>query len=138
MRQYLNSHGFVTFLAYLPFLLVCAVIFAFSSMQNPPIPAFMRFEDGDKVLHFIAFMGLGGSGALATSVSRQGIGWAAFLQAWLLCALYGFLDELHQSFVPERVPSYTDWLADIFGAAVGISCFFLLVIAAKRTLVAKQ
>ena len=34
---------------------------------------------------------------------------------------YGFSDELHQSFVPGRVPSWVDILYNSFGAVIGVT-----------------
>ncbi len=40
--------------------------------------------------------------------------------ALLITVLYGALDEFHQSFVPNRVPSIGDWLVDLAGAISGL------------------
>ena len=39
--------------------------------------------------------------------------------AFLVAALYGATDELHQAFVPGREASALDWLADAAGAFLG-------------------
>ncbi len=41
--------------------------------------------------------------------------------AWGLTSLYGFTDELHQSYVPSRIASVGDVLSDAFGAVLGIA-----------------
>jgi VanZ family protein len=52
-----------------------------------------------------------------------------FLKKWsLVCAfiltcLYGYLDEVHQLFVPGRMYDYYDMLADAFGALLFIVLF---------------
>jgi VanZ family protein len=38
--------------------------------------------------------------------------------AVLMTAVYGALDEWHQSFVPGRFPERADFYADVLGAAV--------------------
>jgi VanZ family protein len=37
----------------------------------------------------------------------------------VLASAYGITDELHQAFVPLRMPDPMDWLVDTVGAAVG-------------------
>jgi VanZ family protein len=40
--------------------------------------------------------------------------------------LYGALDEWHQSFVPGRTPSVTDWVADMVGVTLGYALALLV------------
>ena len=40
--------------------------------------------------------------------------------AFGLTALYALSDEVHQSFVPGRMPDVRDWLVDLAGAALAI------------------
>lgn len=42
------------------------------------------------------------------------------LAAWAFSALYAALDEAHQAFVPGRMATLADWLADIAGAALAV------------------
>ena len=35
--------------------------------------------------------------------------------------LYGATDEWHQALVPNRVPAFDDWVADVVGVVVGYS-----------------
>lgn len=64
----------------------------------------------DKVAHFLAYLLLG-------LLLRLGLG--PFLPAFFLAALYGVVDEWHQSFVPGREAFGLDLLADALGAWVG-------------------
>ena len=41
----------------------------------------------------------------------------------LFTILFPVFDELHQYLIPERDPSFLDWLHDIVGAIVGFSIF---------------
>ncbi len=64
----------------------------------------------DKAAHFAAY-------ALLGFLWRRGLG--RFRPAFLLSALYGVVDEGHQSFVPGREVSFGDLLADFLGAYLG-------------------
>lgn len=46
------------------------------------------------------------------------------LLAILLTAIWGYLDELHQAFVPGRTSDRWDLLADVLGAIAGSSVYF--------------
>lgn len=47
------------------------------------------------------------------------------IYVFLLIGLYGIVDEITQAFVRYRSPDVFDWLADLTGAALGISLFWL-------------
>ncbi|MES2504562.1 MAG: VanZ family protein [Myxococcota bacterium] len=120
-----------TAIYYVPFLILCGIIFWLSSMSNPPIPEPMRFPGADKILHGIAFAAVGAAAALGSMVRRNRLGLEVFLEAWILTAIYGFLDEVHQRFTPSRSSDITDWFADIIGAAVGVLLFSAAAKAAR-------
>ena len=50
----------------------------------------------------------------------------------LLVALFGLLDEYHQSFVPGRNPALGDALADLAGGLLGALFMYLLARRAAR------
>ncbi|MFA5029394.1 MAG: VanZ family protein [Patescibacteria group bacterium] len=58
--------------------------------------------------------------ALLTSGLSRG---RAFLFGFLVASLYGISDEWHQSFVPSREARVTDWLLDVAGAYLTLSCY---------------
>jgi len=100
-------------------LLWAGVIFALSSLSNPPGETSAEWPS--YVAHLTEYA------VLAFLVVR----WAAaafpgaplsvlLLVAWVACAAYGASDEFHQSFVPDRSPSLTDIAADIVGSFLGI------------------
>ena len=64
----------------------------------------------DKAAHFFSFALLGFLFAKAFGQPRLG---------FVVAALYGVVDEIHQSFVPLRDASFWDWLADALGAYFG-------------------
>jgi len=78
----------------------------------------------DKLAHFIAYSVL----ALAMGLWGSWRSWqkAPVVTACLVifgAALYGAVDEIHQSFVPGRDSSFYDWIADLLGALVGAFLF---------------
>lgn len=64
----------------------------------------------DKAAHFFSFALLGF--LFAKSFNNPRIG-------FLVAALYGIADEIHQSFVPMRDADFWDWVADALGAYFG-------------------
>ena len=110
-----------------PVLAYMGAIFAVSSLSELPVPRF-PFRHFDKVAHFSEYLGLAFLGARATSLvwptrSR----WRTQGLAWLLAAAFGFSDEIHQAFVPNRSPDVLDWFADASGAFVGVLLFRLVL-----------
>ncbi|MFK7739989.1 MAG: VanZ family protein [Planctomycetota bacterium] len=80
--------------------------------------------------HVVAYAALGSAFWLAWSASSrrqhdgslgEGGGWLRrSWAAFFLAALYGAIDELHQSYVPGRVCSIVDLGSDAFGAAFAV------------------
>jgi VanZ family protein len=83
---------------------------------QPAPPGLDRVPLGDKEAHVLAFAILGAT--LAWGNVRSGSELASVLMVGL-GVLYGVLDEWHQSFVPGRVVSVADWVADIIGVVLG-------------------
>jgi VanZ family protein len=107
-------------LAALPAALWVTTIFILSS--QPRLPA-LRVVGFDKIAHFGAFA------VLALLVIHALLAWDLGRRraAWLAVAIsiaYGALDELHQAFVPGRVPSLLDLVADAAGAAVAAALWY--------------
>lgn len=100
----------------MPALAWAALIFALSSISQPPSP-----PDGitDKHEHFAAYAVL--SALVLRGLSRgrwRGVTLATAGAAALIATLYGMSDEYHQSFVPLRTSSWLDVAADALGACV--------------------
>ncbi len=55
--------------------------------------------------------------------------WVPASIAFALAVLYGFSDEVHQTFVPGRIASEADVLSDAVGAAIGV---VVLLIVSQR------
>jgi VanZ family protein len=102
-----------------------ALIFAVSSLPNPPEPPGPLSILSDKVLHGIEYAGLGAllaralAGGWLRPVSRS----AAAL-ALSMAVIYGATDEIHQHFVPPREMEVLDLAADGVGALVAVfACY---------------
>jgi VanZ family protein len=108
---------------WLPPLIYVVLIFAVSGTSSPQVP----FNIDSNLLHYPEYAAL--SFLLIRAIQSDKPGVPSILQnflALLLSALWGFLDEVHQAFVPGRVPDAADFLHDAIGAAIGLSAFFLL------------
>ncbi|MBN2232818.1 MAG: VanZ family protein [Deltaproteobacteria bacterium] len=86
-------------------------------------PAWMP---NDKMAHLALYAGLG----LLTyrCFQRRFPGWnptVVLLAATVFCVVYGISDELHQSQVPGREPSWLDLLADGAGGYAGARLWML-------------
>ncbi len=82
----------------------------------------------DKILHFGYFFG--GAGLLSAALylsrrNRTGLSWRRLvITVVIVLATVGALDELHQSWIPERSGNdFGDWLADVAGALTGALVF---------------
>ena len=106
-------------LYWLPVLSYAGLIFFLSSLPHPEetMPVFLE-EVSDKALHMIEY---GLLGILTYRAFRYAAGVRAARYALLLAigvsVLYGFTDEVHQAFVPEREAEVWDLLADATGAS---------------------
>lgn len=104
-----------------------AGIFWLSSLERPRIP----MQVSDKLAHLAAYALLG---ALVLRAANGGLGRpvspGAALFSFLLSTAYGASDEWHQSFVPGRVASLEDLLADALGALLAIA---FLAACGRRT-----
>ena len=119
-----------------PPLLYMGLIFGISSMEQPPLPM-PEFEwfTIDKLYHFVEYAILGGLLALAFAKApprgfRAKWGWGA---AALIAILYGASDEWHQTFVPGRLATVADWVADVIGTIVGVLSIYLYYQRRKQT-----
>jgi VanZ family protein len=99
-----------------PLITLCSIYF--SSLSTVPMPPGLSISD--KLVHLVCFAGLAGGWTFWFSPES----WRSRrLRNLLVCiagvALYGILDEFHQSFVPGREVSLYDWFADVAGAVLG-------------------
>lgn len=108
---------------WVPPLLYMVLIFAISSMEQPPLPM-PKFEwlTIDKLYHFVEYAILGGLLSLAFVKARPSV--VPLQSIWYIAALisilYGASDEWHQTFVPGRFATLADWVADVLGSIAGV------------------
>ena len=111
-----------------PPLLYMVLIFAVSSMKQPPLPM-PEFEwlTIDKLYHFIEYAILGGLLTWAFVKAKPSIvpSQLVWYIAALISILYGASDEWHQTFVPGRYATVADWVADVFGSIGGVLGVYL-------------
>ena len=123
MNKHINWLERNPYTAWALVLLYAAVIFALSSMSNPPQPVRPSDGFGREVLtsaeHIIEYAILGIlllAGFRSLEKTRDHATTLAFLAA----VLYGATDELHQYFIPHRFCDLKDLLADALGALLGV------------------
>jgi VanZ family protein len=94
----------------------CAAIWMLSDRPDPESLVGFDVPLWDKLQHGLAYA-VGGflAACLATS-DRRG---RAMFAGVAFCALWGALDEVHQSWVPDRDSSGLDVVADVIGGAAG-------------------
>lgn len=99
-----------------PAVIWMAATFAVSHQSRVEIP----FGAPDYIGHGVSYAVLGAllMRALAGGTLR-GMRTGLILPAVLIAAVYGVSDEFHQSFIPGRMASVSDIVADGVGALVG-------------------
>ncbi len=108
----------------LPAVLVTLISWYLSSQSSLPKP--ISFFTYDKFLHFASFSFLAFCWALWSTPKQWYVKpYRSILIVLLIIAVYGAIDEFHQSFTPGRDMSLFDWIADMVGALFG-SLFALL------------
>jgi hypothetical protein len=110
--------------AWIASVLWMAAIFGFSSIPGSSVPGGLG-----AYAHFGVYALLGALLFLAFSHETAVPGRAVAL-AVLVASVYGVTDELHQAFVPGRVPDVADWGMDTLGALTGA----LVALVALRAL----
>ena len=124
-----------------PPLLYMALIFAVSSLKQPPLPM-PEFEwlTIDKLYHFIEYAILGGLLAWAFVKAKPSVvpSKLIWLVATVLSILYGASDEWHQTFVPGRLATFADWVADALGSVAGVLAVYLYYRSSQQSAASNQ
>jgi VanZ family protein len=93
----------------------------FVGTHTPKLPGVVS-KPNDKLLHFVAYFGLG---ILLCYVSKPAKSWRRFGGILVLGLLYGAFDELTQSLVPNRYPDWRDLIADAMGLTTAVAVYWV-------------
>jgi VanZ family protein len=109
-----------------PMILWAVALFTQSSIPATEIPSFWVFSY-DKVIHALIYVVFAWAvhRAIANQTTFPLLARHQYLFTFLIVALYGATDEVHQYFVPERSCSLYDWFADCFGAILFLTFAWL-------------
>lgn len=113
--------------------LAAALALTWGSHQ-PSYPLGLELPEGlDKVVHAFNYAVLALLTDRALRLERPDLPlYRRHLVLFGALALFGALDEWHQSFIPTRDASALDWLADCIGAALGLTIPLLLTLRSRR------
>ena len=109
-------------------LWIAFTIFYISSLVIIPSPG-IKIDVIPVVYHITAFFFL--AIFLFISVLERKWNLKNIILSLALVSLYAILDELHQSFVPGRVASFSDFLLDFNGIAFASLIYFILILRKK-------
>lgn len=114
-----------------PVVAYMAAIFYFSAQSSPPTPGGLP----DKLAHAIEYFGLGVvvfravAGGLGARVTA-----GRAMATMIIAVAFAVSDEVHQLFVPNRMPDAGDVVADAAGASVALfACWaWNIIVASSR------
>lgn len=130
----MDSHFMVKIVMFLVFFaLSIGIVYVLYTMIRPRVSSIGIFEMNRWVIHrylrkyahFFVYLFLGSFLMNALVISRVKV-WRAFGIAVVVSFLYAISDELHQYFVPGRMPLFMDVIIDTAGASVGIILYSAL------------
>lgn len=102
----------------------CGLLYYLSDQPRLRLP--QGVPSSDTLAHVAAYAVLGWLWTVALRATWEGCSSLAVVLFTLIFTLgYGLSDEWHQSFVPGRVSSTTDVVADVIGGGLGAGSFFL-------------
>ncbi len=113
---------------YLPPLLYAVIIFVLSGMSNPPVP----YNYDSNSLHYPEYALLSFLVIRALNYGKDHLSLCTTIYCLLISSAFGFLDEVHQAFVPKRVPDINDFFRDVTGIVAGIVIFFVYHFLRKK------
>jgi len=79
----------------------------------------LGFTWQDKLYHVGAFIVLGISAMYALSSWKMPTMYR-ILSILFFGAFWGMMDEIHQSFIPNRTAAVDDWIADLIGISISL------------------
>lgn len=113
---------------YLPPILYGILIFTLSSMSKPPIS--LNFDSN--LLHYPEYAIFSLLVARAILKDEFSILKRAVILSFLISLVMGFVDEVHQAFVPRRLPDVSDLIHDGIGAFLGLCIFSLYILFIRK------
>lgn len=115
--------GLLHWLRWVPLLVMMGTITFLSHLPGTSIHLPQGYNS-DKLAHIMAYCALGLSYLYALPPRWwSGRRWLAGGSVVLFCLLFGITDEFHQSFVPGRMVSGADVMADVAGSVLAWGCF---------------
>ena len=123
MFEYLEKRK--KYLIYLPLITYWLTIFVATSLPAEALP---ETGVGDKIEHLVAYFILGVFISLLLLFQNKYMILKKYflLSAFVLCLLYGSIDEIHQLFIPGRQCDIIDLTADTIGISAGIILIWIL------------
>jgi len=114
------------YFVYIPLIVYWIFLLIATSLPTTDLPS---VAINDKLKHFGAFFGLSILLALTLHYQNKFLLFKKYflVAALIITSLYGFLDEIHQSFIPGRYNEFLDWVADSLGAIAGILLVFYVM-----------
>ena len=111
----------------IPLSVIMAGIFLISHQPGDSF-TLPKFWQADKLLHCIAYGGLGLAAMLSLSPKmRRTRSVASAVGVVVFCMVYGISDEFHQSFIPGRVAGFFDVVADTVGGIGAVLCWYIFI-----------
>jgi VanZ family protein len=109
---------------HVPVILFMIGIFILSSIPDLTPPD-LGIKPQDKVYHFIfyVFFGFFIARSFFFQDSSLSLKQNFLIFSMLFGSLYGLSDEIHQYYVPGRIMSYGDFMADLLGVMAGAALF---------------
>lgn len=104
-------------------IIYMAIIFYYSAQSYFPPSSLPGLNISDKIKHAVLYMGLGILFYISLKSTKIKKSW---LFSILFTTLYGISDEIHQLFVPNRMCSIGDMIANAVGAIIGASLIWFL------------
>jgi len=106
--------------------MACAIFYV-SSLSKIDLPL-EQISFNDLIFHGAAYFFFGATLMLAAFPWYRSfhLPWKTTLCLCAIGILYGLSDEIHQSFVPDRTCSTSDFLADASGILLSVCCVRLL------------
>jgi VanZ family protein len=86
-------------------------------LSSQPIMLPKMLSNTDKVIHAVVYLVL--ALLFYFSLLKSGLRKSLLAISLLLAVIYGISDEIHQYYVPGRIASIGDAIADSFGALIG-------------------